>query len=148
MKQLWAKEEIVNATKDNVKANPTLAGTETELSGLEVNGVKYSMPSGGGGKEYFHCIRYYTDNNNQAYINIKNNSSAPFTITSLCTFLKNLGCTYFTNLYVCSGMAKIDGVTETIIGCYRQTAIALKINTANGHETNFGYIEDAVTEVE
>lgn len=103
--------------------------------------------SGSGGKKYFHCIRYYTDDNNQAYINIKNNSSEPFTIVSLCTFLENLGCTYFTKLFVCSGMAQFNGVTETIIGCYRQGVNALRVKTANNNETNFVYIEDTVTEV-
>ena len=31
-----------------VVANPTLAGTETDLTGLEVAGTKYKVPSGGG----------------------------------------------------------------------------------------------------
>ena len=41
----------LNGTKykmPTVSANPTLAGTETELEGLEVNGTKYKMPEGGG----------------------------------------------------------------------------------------------------
>ena len=37
-------EEYV--TKNKVVANPTLAGTEDELTGLEVAGTKYKMPSG------------------------------------------------------------------------------------------------------
>ncbi len=36
---------VGNATK--VVANPTLAGTEADLTGLEVNGTKYAVPSGG-----------------------------------------------------------------------------------------------------
>ena len=32
-----------------VVANPTLSGDEAELTGLEVNGTKYKVPSGGGG---------------------------------------------------------------------------------------------------
>lgn len=32
-----------------VVANPTLAGTESDLTGLQVNGTKYKVPSGGGG---------------------------------------------------------------------------------------------------
>lgn len=31
-----------------VVANPTLAGTESDLTGLQVNGTKYKIPSGGG----------------------------------------------------------------------------------------------------
>src|SRR5699024_10700168 len=32
-----------------VVANPTLSGSEAELTGLEVAGTKYKVPSGGGG---------------------------------------------------------------------------------------------------
>lgn len=32
-----------------VVANPTLAGTESDLTALQVNGTKYKVPSGGGG---------------------------------------------------------------------------------------------------
>lgn len=41
----------LNGTKykvPTVSANPALAGTETELESLEVNGTKYKMPEGGG----------------------------------------------------------------------------------------------------
>ncbi len=34
--------------KSVVSANPTLEGSETTLSGLEINGTKYSVPQGGG----------------------------------------------------------------------------------------------------
>ncbi|MBQ3330814.1 MAG: hypothetical protein IJG87_06515 [Ruminococcus sp.] len=33
----------------NVVANPTLAGTEADLVGLQVGDTKYKIPSGGGG---------------------------------------------------------------------------------------------------
>lgn len=33
--------------KSTVAANPTLAGTETELTGLQIDSTKYKMPSGG-----------------------------------------------------------------------------------------------------
>lgn len=41
----WQDDE----TGSTVVANPTLAGTEADLTGLEVNGTKYAVPSGGGG---------------------------------------------------------------------------------------------------
>ena len=42
-----------------VIANPTLAGTETELTGLSVNGTKYKVPTGGsGGGGIGHTITY------------------------------------------------------------------------------------------
>ena len=46
-----------------VIANPTLAGTETELTGLSVNGTKYKVPTGGSGggggtKIYRHAMQF------------------------------------------------------------------------------------------
>ena len=35
---------IAFATTDTVQANPTLAGTEADLTGLQVNGTKYKLP--------------------------------------------------------------------------------------------------------
>lgn len=45
-----------------VVANPTLAGTETDLTGLEVAGTKYKVPTGGSGgiqHLYKHTFKYY-----------------------------------------------------------------------------------------
>lgn len=46
---------IAFATTDTVQANPTLEGTEPDLTGLVVNGVKYKA-GGGGLPLYLHCI--------------------------------------------------------------------------------------------
>ena len=48
-----------------VVANPTLAGDEAELTGLQVGDTKYAMPQGGSGSQlYAHNIGIllYTDN--------------------------------------------------------------------------------------
>lgn len=42
-------DEVEQIVADYVKANVELVGTEDELTSLEVNGVKYKMPQGGGG---------------------------------------------------------------------------------------------------
>ena len=42
-----------------VVANPTLAGTEADLTGLQVGDTKYKVPSGGGGK-YLHQVKIHT----------------------------------------------------------------------------------------
>lgn len=39
--------QIYTFTVNNVTANPTLSGSEAELTGLEVAGTKYKVPSGG-----------------------------------------------------------------------------------------------------
>lgn len=46
-----------------VEANPTLSGTEADLTGLSVNGTKYKVPSGGSGggtQLYLHQITITT----------------------------------------------------------------------------------------
>ncbi len=41
--------EVIDIINDQIKANPTLEGTEPDLEGLEVSGDKYAVPQGGGG---------------------------------------------------------------------------------------------------
>lgn len=41
--------EVIDIINDQIKANPTLSGTEPNLEGLEVSGDKYAVPQGGGG---------------------------------------------------------------------------------------------------
>lgn len=40
-------ENVINNTQDEVIANPTLAGTEANLTGLQVGETKYAVPQGG-----------------------------------------------------------------------------------------------------
>lgn len=55
MKQMYSIEELEAAIADymekhpasNVIANPTLAGTEEALEGIEIDGTKYSVSQGG-----------------------------------------------------------------------------------------------------
>lgn len=72
------------ATTDDVVANPVLAGTESDLTGIEINGVKYK--AGGGGELYEHIVSFSlgsdlqegytsTDWANRVYVTIYNNSS-------------------------------------------------------------------------
>lgn len=48
-------------TPSEVNANPTLAGTETELSGLEIDGVKYKISAGGSSGESIEVDLYFSD---------------------------------------------------------------------------------------
>lgn len=69
----------------SVSANPTLAGTEADLTGLEIDGVKYAVPQGGssgGGSEvhlYKHSIKFEDD----TFIELYTLSSTPITISDL-----------------------------------------------------------------
>lgn len=64
--------ELIGTTAPSgteVIANPTLAGTEAELTGLEVEGTKYKMPSGGSGK-LFKYILYLINRETSLEFNI------------------------------------------------------------------------------
>lgn len=39
-----------------VTANPTLAGTESSLTGLQIGSTKYKVPSGSGGVSYLSVV--------------------------------------------------------------------------------------------
>ena len=139
MKQLWAKEEIVNATKENVKANPTLSGTETELMGLEVNGTKYKL--GGGGSLYRHII-------NEAYawisISILLKSNTPFTKISLAQWLYDNGYNSMYNRYTaCSSSAG-----QYTSGVYSSDGVGFYYITSNGPQDYKGEsFVDIISEV-
>ena len=49
--KVWKKSASSGGT--TVIANPTLAGTESDLTGLQVGGTKYKIPSGGSGSGVF-----------------------------------------------------------------------------------------------
>lgn len=145
------------ATTDDIPTvnNPTITftqgGTTKGTITLNQSGdqtIEFDAGSGGGGKEYFHCIRYYEDLSNSAFINIKNNSSEPFTISSLCTYLRNVGCTESSKLFVCSGGAKFSGSKITpIIGCYAPDITKVYVSDFDGYLKKFPNITDTVTEV-
>ena len=47
-----------------MSANPTLSGSETELTGLQIGSTKYKIPVGGGGDApviFKYCEASYTD---------------------------------------------------------------------------------------
>lgn len=56
----FLKDEIGGGT--NVVANPTLVGTETSLTGLQVGGTKYKVPQGSGGQMELVTLNYVIDN--------------------------------------------------------------------------------------
>ena len=91
-----------------VVANPTLAGTEADLTGLEVAGTKYKVPQGGGTSQlYLHTIRIAspasggtTGMKYQIILFVINNSSSNFTsVTALFDYFDNL--TVGTSTIIC-----------------------------------------------
>lgn len=93
--------------EQEVIANPTLDGTEDNLTGLQVDGTKYKVESGGGGHLYRHLCQCKIGTNSQICFEILNNDNAAFsTFQSCATYLKNNG------KVMASGYAK-NGTTWT-----------------------------------
>lgn len=104
----------------SVVANPTLSGDEGDLTGLEVNGVKYAIPSGGEvATIYEHYINInlggYIGLTGQLKLTIINNSNSDITWNSLGTFLRNNIFSGFYKLGV-TGSIKITEGDNTING--------------------------------
>ena len=115
------QEDAQEYIEGQVKANPTLAGTEAGLTGLEVGGTKYKVEQpinvvanptlagteadlegieigdtkykiGGGKQLYQHNITAFdASNSNRLIVKIINDSNTPFTFSSLVSFLKTNG---------------------------------------------------------
>ena len=73
----FLKEETGATT---VVANPTLKGTEPDLTGIEVDGNKYKVPQGGGGTTnlYLHSISIYKENGCRVNFSFTNSTSTKY----------------------------------------------------------------------
>ena len=69
--QLPYKDGTLALTSD-VSANPTLSGSETELTGLQIGSTKYKIPSGGGGDAPV-IFKYNDPNYSDAVYDANNN---------------------------------------------------------------------------
>lgn len=98
----------------NVVANPTLTGTEQELTSLQVGNAKYK--SGGGGKLYNHAIYYFiSETDLSVYINVITSSSTPFTQFSEFKSLIENKVAIITGPEFCGAAAAITTVDEVWI---------------------------------
>lgn len=86
-----------------VVANPTLAGDEANLTGLQVGDTKYAVPQGGGGSQlYAHnvCVVLYTDNTKETMAGmitatiINSNNTVINDVTKLGTALTSIQSAY------------------------------------------------------
>lgn len=92
--------DIQPSEGSSVVANPTLSGDESDLTGLEVDGVKYAIPSGGGKTLYQHTLYLSKDNKRVSFVIINDNSEI-FTINTLMAYLYGK---YETGKYTAGGM--------------------------------------------
>lgn len=96
-------------------ANPTLAGTEDNLTGLEVRGVKYKVPEGGSTHLYQHNI-FVGDDNGQVAFYLITNSDTEFTVNTLIDYLKScLPSGSSSRKYICSSGFGVIGSTKYIL---------------------------------
>lgn len=81
----------------SVIANPTLEGTEAALSGLEVDGTKYKVESGGGSSAplYEHVVQLKNAGaaDSNIYCTVVSQRAEPYDLPSFCEYLQSIGIT-------------------------------------------------------
>ena len=137
------QKDVTDYIEGQVEANPTLAGTEAELTGLQVGDTKYKVPQGtqvvanpdpagtteltglqigdtkykiNTGKQlYQHNVSFIEDTSGYEGIMfpIINDSPTAFTKSTLANWLYNKG--YNNKIWGCSGKVN-DGSTKTLYG--------------------------------
>lgn len=84
---MWFK----NGGGSSVIANPTLNGDEATLDGLDVDGTKYKVGGGSGGKLYMHILNIGNINREKpCYLTIYTSSATPFTTSIIFNYLISL----------------------------------------------------------
>ena len=86
-----------------VQANPTLAGTETALTGLQVGDTKYKVS--GGTKLYIHKLTL-NDGTNTRSLKLVSTDSQPYTLSSL----------YANKEHIISGLNYVDVMYDNVFG--------------------------------
>lgn len=138
-----------------VEANPTLAGTESDLTGIEIDGTKYKV-GGGGSTLYQHNIKtYYSNNGNtsMATLTIINNSDTPFDAVSLRNWLNTNAFNSMERCYSISGWATFNSTTYQLlgIGYYLSNALCAWGVSSTGSINNYinlsGSSNDSFTDV-
>lgn len=87
-KDLEKTADEINALK-KVVANPTLAGTEAELTGIEIGGTKYKAGGGSGTQLYRHYIHILYGQYYGMIIIIISLDNEPITQATLSTVLQS-----------------------------------------------------------
>lgn len=135
-------------TGSSVEANPTLAGTEADLVGIEVDGTKFKV----GGKLYMHNI-CATSSSQSGYITftIINRDSTIFTAGTIDEWLTENGMTSKSTGLNCSGIFDDNGLKFPIKIYSRgdNTALILLVNvgTSSGWTLSSLTITDTVIEL-
>lgn len=85
-------ENVINNTQDEVVANPTLAGTEANLTGLQIGNTKFKVPQGGETKYKHNVAIAYADPTlcNPLIVKLNdiiNNSNIEFNFNSLLEYI-------------------------------------------------------------
>lgn len=85
--------ELIGTTDvaETVIANPTLAGTEANLTGLLVGDTKYKVPQGGGGSQLYTLHIYYDDVEYPKDITCIVDDNTIETYSDLANYLKTKG---------------------------------------------------------
>lgn len=133
-----------------VVANPTLAGTEDALTGLQVGDTKYKVPSVP--HLYRHDIivrRTTTGINVRASFTILSENNTPFTYDTLVEYLDANGYTSTSYLMACSGTVRPTSTAgfNALYGAYRFLVGETKVFAIVNYDSFYTVTNDADTTV-
>ena len=123
MRKMFSKKQIEEIAKQSgsVVANPTLAGTEDALTGLQVGDTKYAVSGG-------HCYIIY-DNYGTVVEYLSDNGN----ITDKASLIADLNSKSYTtasNGYLCLGDIIVDGAKRLVfpVRLYARYGTGLAVN--------------------
>lgn len=144
---IYATKQELNE-KSKVVANPTLSGSEANLEGAEIDGVKYKV--GGGGSEVHLYMHFITGNQGENFT-LYTADSTPFTTNTVKQFLAKYSYTvpltgsyypandeYFWHSLTVFGTS----LTTTRIGFYNNNGVWTKYT-----QYNFTLSTDKVSQI-
>lgn len=138
--EFWLNEIAENGGGGTtVIANPTLAGTEDALTGLQVGETKYAMP-----KYYIHNIAGHINGfSSDIKLSIITNDSTPFTLNTFITYMTDKGITNTTKGFGVSAKPYVDNGNNVRLPTLIHAQGAYAIVMAYG--VNFAIVDNAIS---
>lgn len=135
----------------NVVANPTLAGTEADLTGLQVGDTKYAIPAGSGTTTlYQHYITLSsklavtTERLSIGIVLIRKTNTAITTLNAIKNIIGNKGIWAYGHIYTPS--TGIDGFVTQVYFDSEDNAFTVSYNRLSGNPTQAVYNDLTVSD--
>ena len=111
--------------------NPTLAGTETAISGLQVNGTKYKI---GGDTLYNHIIYFEKSGTFKLQCLLVNKTALYTQASGFIGYLYDMGALNSTRVFASTGYIDVSGTKYNVVGIFRGSGGVLGVAYFDGSD--------------